>query len=173
MGKVLPKGKATCRPYLASYRPELDETPYLDDEKVNYYQQLIGVLRWGVELTRIDIALEVSLLSSFLVAPREGHLQAVYNIFGYLDKHMESNLVFDDKVPDISEEVFQDTNWKDTIYGDIEEELPPNMPKPLGNNVVTSCFVDANHAGDLVTRRSHTGVIIYVNNAPITWLSKK
>jgi len=40
------------------------------------------------------------------VMPREGHLEAVYNIFAYLDKHIEGNLVFDDKVPQIDQEVF-------------------------------------------------------------------
>jgi len=33
-------------------------------------------------------------------------------------------------------------------------------------------FVDANHAGNLVTRRSHTGILIYCNQAPIMWYSK-
>ena len=35
------------------------------------------------------------------------------------------------------------------------------------------CFVDANHAGNVVTRRSHTGILIFVQNAPIIWYSKK
>ena len=30
----------------------------------------------------------------------------------------------------------------------------------------------ANHAGNVVTRRSHTGIIIFVQNAPIIWFSK-
>jgi hypothetical protein len=34
-------------------------------------------------------------------------------------------------------------------------------------------FVDSDHAGDLLTRRSRTGVLIYLNRAPITWYSKK
>jgi len=34
-------------------------------------------------------------------------------------------------------------------------------------------FVDADHAGDLVTRRSRMGFIIFLNNAPIYWNSKK
>jgi hypothetical protein len=34
-------------------------------------------------------------------------------------------------------------------------------------------YVDADHAGCLETRRSHTGVIIYVNKAPIVWYSKR
>ena len=47
------------------------------------------------------------------------------------------------------------------------------MPKTLGNPVIMTCFVDANHAGDKVTRRSQTGFIIYLNNSPIVWFSKK
>ena len=34
-------------------------------------------------------------------------------------------------------------------------------------------FVDADHAGDTISRRSRTGVLIYVNRAPILWMSKK
>ena len=47
------------------------------------------------------------------------------------------------------------------------------MPAPLGKAIVMSCFVDADHAGCKETRRSHTGVIIYVNRAPIIWYSKR
>jgi hypothetical protein len=63
-------------------------------------------------------------------------------------------------------------DWKE-FYGDVEEELPRNMPKPQGNKVIISAFVDANHAGNVVTRRSHTGIIIYVQNAPVIWFSKR
>ena len=35
------------------------------------------------------------------------------------------------------------------------------------------CFVDASHGGEYYTRRSHTGYIIYLNNSPILWFSKK
>ena len=34
-------------------------------------------------------------------------------------------------------------------------------------------FVDADHAEDLITRRSRTGFIVFLNNAPIYWTSKK
>ena len=34
-------------------------------------------------------------------------------------------------------------------------------------------YVDADHAGNLITRRSHTGIIIFVNNSPIIWYSKR
>jgi hypothetical protein len=63
-------------------------------------------------------------------------------------------------------------DWSE-FYGDVEEEMPPNMPEPRGNPVSTSAFVDANHAGNVVTRRSHTGIILFVQNAPIMWYSKR
>jgi hypothetical protein len=47
------------------------------------------------------------------------------------------------------------------------------MPKLQGQRVTISAFVDANHAGNKVTRHSHTGIIIYVQNAPILWYSKR
>ncbi|MGH7954706.1 MAG: reverse transcriptase domain-containing protein [Gloeomargaritales cyanobacterium] len=37
-------------PMTSGYRPELDVSPLLDDEQANYFQNLIGVLRWAVEL---------------------------------------------------------------------------------------------------------------------------
>jgi hypothetical protein len=55
----------------------------------------------------------------------------------------------------------------------LEEELPPKMPEPLGHPVHIYVFVDANHAGNLVTRRSHTGILLYVQNSPIVWLSQR
>ena len=47
------------------------------------------------------------------------------------------------------------------------------MPEMRGREVVTTCFVDADHAGCQVTRRSHTGIIIFVNKAPVLFYSKR
>jgi hypothetical protein len=55
----------------------------------------------------------------------------------------------------------------------VEEQKPYDAPVPLGMPVEISCFVDANHAGNVITRRSHTGILIFVQNAPILWFSKK
>ena len=152
--RTLRTGKGTERPMPKTYRPELDITPVLGSELSSRYQQLIGILRWAVELGRVDILLEVSLMSSHLCQPREGHLEALYSIFAYLAKHVEAPMAFDPKIPLIDESAFHRSDWSDSVYGDVEEELPPKMPKPLGNSVVMSCYVDANHGGDKVTRRS-------------------
>ena len=47
---------------------------------MNYYQTQIGVLRWMVELGRIDIITEVYMLASQLALPQEGHLEAVFHM---------------------------------------------------------------------------------------------
>ena len=69
-------------------------------------------------------------------------------------------------VPDIDKSVFRSDDWTD-FYSNVIEENPPNMLVPLGNPVQMSCFVDADHAGNKVTRRSHTGIFILLNNTPV------
>ena len=70
-----------------SYRPELDVSPELNASDAVYYMSLIGVLRWIVELGRVDVCLECSLLSSHLALPREGHMLQLFQIFAYMKKY--------------------------------------------------------------------------------------
>ena len=51
--------------------------------------------------------------------------------------------------------------------------VPENCPKSLGEAVKITCYVDANHAGNMVTRRSHTGFVIFVNSVLIILWSKR
>jgi hypothetical protein len=55
----------------------------------------------------------------------------------------------------------------------FNEELPPNMPEPRGRSVFISAFIDAKHAGNVITRRLHSGIFRFVQNAPIIWFSKQ
>ena len=47
-----------------------------------------------------------------------------------------------------------------------------HMPEALGEYVVIKSYVYDNHAGNMANSRSHSGIIIYVNNAPIICYSK-
>ena len=58
------------------------------------------------------------------------------------------------------------------FYPDAEELLLPNIPEPRGRYVNIRTSVDSYHAGNLATQRSHTGVLVYLNNMLIIWLSK-
>jgi hypothetical protein len=42
-------------------------------------------MRWMVELGRIDIATEVSMLSSYLACPCEGHLENALHVMDVYD----------------------------------------------------------------------------------------
>jgi hypothetical protein len=55
----------------------------------------------------------------------------------------------------------------------VKEAIPTNTPEPQGKEVCMTCFVDADHAGDQVTRRSRSGILIYLNRSPKQWYSKK
>jgi hypothetical protein len=154
------------------YRPELDATPELDPRRASYYMSLIGILRWMVELGRVDILMAVAMMSSYMAAPRQGHLDNVLHIFAYLKKHPQSTMIFDDTEPSFDESRFTEVDWSGH-YDNVSEPMPPNAPEYRGKKVSMTCFVDASHANCQVTRRSWTGVMIFVNRAPMLWYSKK
>ena len=156
----------------AKYKPELDCSQPLEPAMITRYQELIGTLRWATELGRIDILHEVSKLSSYNASPRKGHLEAVYRIFAYLKKKENSSIIFDATEPEIRESEFTECDWQD-FYPEAEEKLPPTMPMLRGPDVTITCYVDADHAENLLTRRSHTGIVIFLNSAPISWYSKR
>ena len=170
IGKRLPTKVTTL---LASgYRPELNQSRELNSERLNYFQGLIGVLQWICELGQLDVMMPVSMLSRYLVSAREGNLDQVFHVFAYLKTHETSTMVFDDTEPDFDDRRFKECDWSE-YYPDAVEAITRDMPKPPGKAVTCSCFVDADHAGCRVTRRSHTGVLIVVSRAPIVWYSKR
>jgi hypothetical protein len=63
-------------------------------------------------------------------------------------------------------------NWKD-FYPDAKEVIPNDLPMSKGPKVRMTVYVNADHAHDLVTRRSITGILMMLNNSPIRWVSKR
>ena len=59
----------------SNYIPEFDETPELGENMHTCYQELIGMLRPAIELGRVDILHEISVLLLYQSNPREGHLE--------------------------------------------------------------------------------------------------
>ena len=116
-------------PLPTSYWPELDVSQELEASESSYYASLIGVLRLIVELGRIDICLEVSMMSSHVALPCVGHLQNLLRIFGYLKKHHNAELVYDPSQPSLDQAGFKAKDWTSSEFGHLKgkEELPPNM----------------------------------------------
>lgn len=112
-------------------------------------------------------------MASCMVLQRDGHLSQLYHYFAYLRDSHNTELVFDPTKPEIDEASFVVEDWKDAVYGTYFEEKPPNAPRCRGISFKIVVYVDSDHAGDNVTRRSKTGFIIYLNSEPIFWSSKK
>lgn len=120
-----------------NYTPELDVTAELGEDDVTFYQELIGVLRWATEIGRVDILLEVALLSQYSASPREGHLEQLLHIFAFLRRHPKLTLYLSPEMPMMDFGEFR-TNKADfcELYRDAEEQMPHRMPMPRGRSLV-------------------------------------
>jgi hypothetical protein len=54
----------------------------------------------------------------------------------------------------------------------LKKKFQNDLPMSKGPKVRMTVYVDADHAHDLVTRRSITGILMILNNTPIRWVSK-
>ena len=111
MGQRLP---SKCKTPLAyGYRPELDVTPELKADGLQRYQELIGILHWAVELGRVDILMQTSMMSTHLAMPRRQHLEQVHHIFGYLMERPKRKIFFDPQNPELDKRSFTTYDWYD------------------------------------------------------------
>jgi hypothetical protein len=112
-------------------------------------------------------------LSRFRVNPREGHLERVKRVFGYLRKCPDARVRFRTGIPN-NEELFtvDEHDWMYTVYGNGSEDFS-GLPKPKGRAVRLSTFVNANLMHCKVTGRSCTGILHLLNQTPIDWFSKR
>jgi len=145
------KQKTHSGPLSTSYKPELDNSQPCSEEHASRFRQIIGILQWAVELGRLDILFEVSMMSQYQAESREGHMEALYLIVHYLKKNPFRRIVFDPQTVKVDDNVFYDGAIWVEFYGNVVEEDPPGMREPLGNPVTITCFVDANHATNQVT----------------------
>ena len=179
--KLTKRHKSPEHPFSSeTYRPELDLSDPCDSSEHQFFQQTVGIARWMIEIGRIDIAYEISLMSRYLAAPRIGHLTQMLHLFQYLHCNQGMDLTYDSTKIRIQEGSIlphQRAHFKAkelrALYPDAIDYLPPNMPEALGRSVQINAFVDADLAGESTTRRSQTGILIYVNMAPIIWVSKR
>jgi hypothetical protein len=84
MGNIQSQQGQTIRSLLTMTLQQLIKLTFLDPECLSFYQNLIGVMRWMVELEQIDIATEISMLSSYLAYQGKGHLENALHVMGYL-----------------------------------------------------------------------------------------
>ena len=118
------------------YKPELDNSDLCTPTEHQFFQQMIGILRWMIEIGRIDISIEVSYLSRYLAQPRVGHMIQAMHIFSFLKTTQSMDLCYDPTKLNIKEAtiIHDETaagraSVMKAMYPDATDLLPPNAPK--------------------------------------------
>jgi hypothetical protein len=93
-------------------------------------------------------------------------------MYGYLKKFASTAFCVRLLEPDLGELPEQNFNWCHSVYGNVEELLPKDAPKPLGNAVTTITYTDANLYHDMPTGRSVTGILHLCSQTLIDWYRK-
>ena len=74
-------------------------------------------------------------------------------IIHFLWKNPKKRQVMEPSTPITDESVFHyNADWVG-FYEDVVEEYPPQIPKPLGEPVLTFTFVNFDHDSNVITRR--------------------
>ena len=153
--------------------PELDDSDFLNNEDTQKYQSMVGSMQGAISIGRIEITTAIMMLSSFRSKPRIGHLERAKRIYGYLAKMKDAVIRIRTNEPDYSDLPNVHYDWTYSVYGSGKEIIPDDIPEPLGRFVTLTHYLDANLYHDLLTGRSVTGILHFVNQTPIDWYSKK
>ena len=114
----------------------------------------------------------VMTMGGFRCQPRICHLDRLKRILGFLKNFKSCLIKFRTEEPDHSAFQSESFNWN-YVYGDVQEDIPTNMPKAKGREVKITMYADANLYHDKVTGRSVTGLLLMLDSTPIDWYSKK
>ena len=133
------------------YKPEMDTTDECNADHTLRYQQLIRIFLWAV-----------ALMSQYQMNPRKVNLEVFYVIFHLLWNNTKKMKVMDSSTQMIDKNVFNYNSCWVVFYGDVAEEDLPQMSEPLSDPVLTSTFVYSDHASNISTRISHTGILLFI-----------
>ena len=173
-GRMFKEKPRKSRPPLeGGDHPELDTSELCDEHQTKQFQTLIGQLQWLISLGRFDIAVHVMSLSRFRAQFRKGHLDRAKRIVGYLLFLPDGAIRFRTGEPDFSSLKDQEYDWTRTVYSGACEQIPHDIPKPLGKHVQTTHYVDANLHHDLATGKAVTAALHFLNQTPIDAYTKR
>ena len=149
------------------YQPEVDSSPKLDQDFITTFQELIGILWWLVKIRGVCILTKIYMLSSYQASPRKGRLEQIYHGFVFLKNNPKLTQYFDPREPLIYPFWFHSDSVGSFMdqYRDAAEQLPPSQMFSYTRcvPVSTTAYVNASHAYNKVTRRGHTGFIVFLN----------
>jgi len=140
---------AVTKPVLSKLQGPVDESERNTMQNIPY-REVIGSLLWLSLGTRPDITFAVSQVAKFSANPGPDHWTAVIRILRYLHGTRTLGLTYKSGLLLGTEESIRT----------IEEMIPTG-------------FVDADYARDTDSRRSCTGFIYFLSEAPISWQTRQ
>ena len=112
-------------------------------------------------------------MSSFRAAPRQGGMDSLKRIYSYAIRTKDYAIRFRTDQLDYTFLPDQNFDWTYSVYGNVQEILPDDMPEPLGKAVITTTTMDANLNHCLATGKSLTGCLHFVNKTPVDCSTNK
>ena len=83
-------------------------------------------------------------LSQFRLEPTILHWECLVRVLGYLWDTKDFAIRFHTAIPDYPNTKDEPAQWNYSVYEGIKEDIPPNLPTPLGKPVHGTVYVDAN-----------------------------
>ena len=108
----------------------------------------------------------------FQVMKQEGYTTPK-RIVGYLLFLPDGAIRFRTGEPDFSSLDDQEYDWTRSVYSGACEQIPHDIPKPLGEHGQTTHYVDANLHHDHATGKAVTAVLHFLNQTPIDAYTKR
>ena len=143
-----------CKPVATPMEPGTHLLPATDEELASFaasghnYRRAVGSLNYLVQCSRPDLAFVSSQLSQYLDRPGTSHWAAFWRVLRYLRGT---------------------SNFSITFRGSCSSSpLNISSSKQLLTN-----HVDADWAGDPISRRSTTGYVFTLHGGAISWMSRK
>ena len=112
-------------------------------------------------------------MAKFRACPRIGHLDRVERMYGYLRKYKHGAIRVHTEIPDMSQLLDSEYDWLYMVDGYVKEQIPHDAPEPLGKEVITITYEDANLYHDMITGRAVTGILHMIDGTPVDWFSKR
>ena len=177
-----PEPGGTCYEYIAIYVDDLaiaakDPQAFCNELKKRYNLKLKGVgpleYHLGCTYKKDPDGTLAADPRRFRAQPKKGHLDRAKRIVGYLLFLPDGAIRFRTGEPDFSSLNDQEYDWTRSVYSGACEQIPHNIPKPLGKHGQTTHYVDANLHHDLATGKVVTAVLHFLNQTPIDAYSKR
>ena len=101
-------------PLPENYHPKKDDSLLLSEDMARSHQMLVGSANWIFTLGRFDILYAVTMMARFNQVPRQGLLNAMLRVIGYLKGCAKGRILVDTRIPTVAGVPIKQ-NWKRVI----------------------------------------------------------